>query len=156
MRAIPRRSIFSAARSPRPAMPRRSSTSSPIPRRSRPSGGNSPRTSMRTGLRSSSEQRERPPMKKSTRVNHPPRVELAGDNHPLVAPIYQTVKFEFESLADTEAYLRGERPGFFYTRTSNPTTRQLEQLLAELHRRQHCLLTASPLPALSPPLLALT
>ena len=35
-------------------------------------------------------------MKKTTRVNHPPRVELAPDNHPVVAPIYQTVKFEFD------------------------------------------------------------
>jgi len=69
-------------------------------------------------------------MKKSTRVNHPPTVELPPGNHALVAPIYQTVKFEFDTLEDTERYLRGERPGFFYTRTSNPTTRQLEQLLA--------------------------
>ena len=37
-------------------------------------------------------------MKKGTRVNHPPRVELAPDNHPVVAPIYQTVKFEFPLL----------------------------------------------------------
>ncbi|TLY66884.1 MAG: hypothetical protein E6K46_11875 [Gammaproteobacteria bacterium] len=69
-------------------------------------------------------------MKKSTRVNHPPPVELPPDNRPLVAPIYQTVKFEFDTLEETERYLRGERPGFYYTRGSNPTTRQLEQLLA--------------------------
>ena len=40
-------------------------------------------------------------MKKPTRVNHPPRVELAPDNHPVVAPIYQTVKFDFDSLGET-------------------------------------------------------
>jgi cystathionine beta-lyase/cystathionine gamma-synthase len=95
-------------------------------------------------------------MKKSTRVNHPPRVELPPDNHPLVAPIYQTVKFDFESLAETEAYLRGERPGFFYTRTSNPTTRQLEELLAELQGREDCLVTGSGVAAISQALLALT
>jgi len=71
-------------------------------------------------------------MKKPTLVNHPPTVELPAGNRPLVAPIYQTVKFEFDTLEDTERYLRGERPGFFYTRASNPTTRQLEQLLAQL------------------------
>ena len=54
-------------------------------------------------------------MKKSTRVNHPPTVELPPGNHALVAPIYQTVKFEFDTLEDTEQYLRGERPGFFNT-----------------------------------------
>ncbi len=95
-------------------------------------------------------------MKKSTRVNHPPPVELAADNHAVVAPIYQSVKFEFDSLAETERYLRGERPGFFYTRASNPTTRQLELLLAELQGRQECLVTASGVGAVAQTLLALT
>jgi cystathionine beta-lyase/cystathionine gamma-synthase len=95
-------------------------------------------------------------MKKPTRVNHPPAVELPPGNHPLVAPIYQSVKFEFDTLADTEAYLRGERPGFFYSRGSNPTTRQLELLLAELQGRDDCLVTASGVGAISQALLALT
>lgn len=95
-------------------------------------------------------------MKKPTRVNHPPAVELPPGNHALVAPIYQTVKFEFETLADTEAFLRGERPGFYYTRASNPTTRQLEQLLAELQGREDCLVTASGVGAIAQTLLALT
>ena len=95
-------------------------------------------------------------MKKTTRVNHPPTVELPPDNHAVVAPIYQTVKFEFDSLAETERYFRGERPGFFYTRASNPTTRQLELLLAELQGREECLVTASGVGAISQALLALT
>ncbi|HEX8756239.1 MAG TPA: aminotransferase class I/II-fold pyridoxal phosphate-dependent enzyme [Steroidobacteraceae bacterium] len=95
-------------------------------------------------------------MKKSTRVNHPPPVELAPDNHAVVAPIYQSVKFEFDSLAETERYLRGERPGFFYTRASNPTTRQLELLLAEMQGREECLVTASGVGAVAQTLLALT
>ncbi|MFZ0498549.1 MAG: aminotransferase class I/II-fold pyridoxal phosphate-dependent enzyme [Steroidobacteraceae bacterium] len=95
-------------------------------------------------------------MKKPTRVNHPPPVELAADNHAVVAPIYQSVKFEFETLAETERYLRGERPGFFYTRASNPTTRQLELLLAELQGREECLVTASGVGAVAQTLLALT
>jgi len=95
-------------------------------------------------------------MKKSTRVNHPPAVELPPGNHPLVAPIYQSVKFEFASAAETEEYLRGERPGFYYSRASNPTTRQLELLLAELQERDDCLVTASGLGAVAQTLLALT
>jgi cystathionine beta-lyase/cystathionine gamma-synthase len=95
-------------------------------------------------------------MKKPTRVNHPPAVELPAGNRAVVAPIYQTVKFEFETLADTEAFLRGERPGFLYTRASNPTTRQLEQLLAELQGREDCLVTASGIGAIAQTLLALT
>jgi len=95
-------------------------------------------------------------MKKPTRVNHPPRVELAPDNHPVVAPIYQTVKFEFDSLDETMKNLRGERPGFFYTRASNPTTRQLELTLAELQGREDCLVTASGVGAIAQALIALT
>ncbi|HSY04689.1 MAG TPA: PLP-dependent aspartate aminotransferase family protein [Steroidobacteraceae bacterium] len=95
-------------------------------------------------------------MKKTTRVNHPPAVELPPGNRPLVAPIYQTVKFTFATLAETEAHLRGERPGFYYSRTSNPTTRELEQLLAELQGREDCLVTASGVSAISQTLLALT
>jgi cystathionine beta-lyase/cystathionine gamma-synthase len=95
-------------------------------------------------------------MKKTTRVNHPPRVELPPDNHALVAPIYQSVKFEFDTVAETERYLRGERPGFYYSRASNPTNRQLELLLAELQGREDCLVTASGVGAISQALLALT
>jgi cystathionine beta-lyase/cystathionine gamma-synthase len=95
-------------------------------------------------------------MKKPTRVNHPPAVELPAGNHAVVAPIYQTVKFEFDTLAATEAFLRGEHPGFLYTRASNPTTRQLEQLLAELQGREDCLVTASGIGAIAQTLLTLT
>jgi cystathionine beta-lyase/cystathionine gamma-synthase len=95
-------------------------------------------------------------MKKPTRVNHPPEVPLPPGNRSVVAPIYQSVKFEFETLAETERYLRGERPGFFYTRSANPTTRQLEQLLAELQGRDDCLVTATGVGAIAQTLLALT
>jgi cystathionine beta-lyase/cystathionine gamma-synthase len=95
-------------------------------------------------------------MKKPTRVNHPPEVPLPPGNRAVVAPIYQSVKFEFETLAETERYLRGERPGFFYTRSANPTTRQLEQLLAELQGREDCLVTATGVGAIAQTLLALT
>jgi cystathionine beta-lyase/cystathionine gamma-synthase len=83
------------------------------------------------------------PMKKSTRVNHPPDVKVPEDNRPLVAPIYQSVKFEFDSVAETERVYRKERAGFHYSRRSNPTVRQLEVLLAELQGREEALATGS-------------
>jgi len=95
-------------------------------------------------------------MKKPTRVNHPPKVELPPGNRAVVAPIYQSVKFEFDTLEETERFLRGERPGFFYTRSSNPTNRQLEQLLAELQGREDCLVTATGVGAIAQTLLSLT
>ncbi len=95
-------------------------------------------------------------MKKSTSVNHPPQVELPAGNRPLVTPIYQSVKFDFESLDDTLEFLRGDRPGFFYSRAANPTTRQLELQLAGMQGRDDCVVTGSGVGAISQALLALT
>src|SRR5580698_1388946 len=95
-------------------------------------------------------------MKKSTRVNHPPTVEVPADNRPVVAPIYQTVKFEFDTVDDTLRSLRGDRPGFFYLRSSNPTTRQLELTLAQLQGREDCVVCGSGDGAVAQTLLSLT
>jgi cystathionine beta-lyase/cystathionine gamma-synthase len=95
-------------------------------------------------------------MKKPTLVNHPPNVSPPPGNQPVIAPIYQSVKFEFESVDDTLRMLRGEAPGYFYMRASNPTTRQLELTLAQLQGREDCLATASGVNAIAQTLLALT
>jgi cystathionine beta-lyase/cystathionine gamma-synthase len=94
-------------------------------------------------------------MKNNTLVNHPPVVELAADNRPLVAPIYQSVKFSFDSTEETLRYQRNEREGFFYSRTSNPTLRQLGLLLSGLQGRDGFLLTGSGVATISATLLAL-
>src|SRR5688572_26892403 len=94
-------------------------------------------------------------MKGPTRVNHPPEVQVPAGNRPLVAPIYQSVKFTFDSVAETEKHNRGEREGYSYSRVSNPTLRQLELTLAELQGRDACLLTASGVAAVNLTLLAL-
>lgn len=94
-------------------------------------------------------------MKPRTRVNHPPKVEVPPDNRPLVAPIYQSVKFSLDSVEETERYSRGEREAFVYSRVSNPTLRQLEQTLSELQGREGCLLTASGVAAVNLALLSL-
>jgi cystathionine beta-lyase/cystathionine gamma-synthase len=95
-------------------------------------------------------------MKKPTLVNHPPVTSPPPGNLPVIAPIYQSVKFEFESIEDTLRMLRGEAPGYFYMRASNPTTRQLELTLAQLQGRDDCLATASGVNAIAQTLIALT
>ena len=95
-------------------------------------------------------------MKKPTRANHPPDTTLPADNRSVVAPIYQTVKFEFDSVEETLKALRGERPGYFYSRSSNPTTRQLELTLAELQGRQDCVVCATGVGVVAQSLLSLT
>jgi cystathionine beta-lyase/cystathionine gamma-synthase len=94
-------------------------------------------------------------MKEKTRVAHPPRVTLAEDNQPLVAPVYQSVKFEFPTVAETLRSLRGERDGFFYSRSANPTTRQLEQSLAALQGRDEAIVCASGVGAIAQTLVGL-
>lgn len=94
-------------------------------------------------------------MKNRTRVNHPPAAPIAGDNRPLVAPIHQSVKFTLDTIAECERLFRGEREGYYYTRTSNPTTRQLERLLAELQGREDCICVGSGVAAVSATLFAL-
>jgi cystathionine beta-lyase/cystathionine gamma-synthase len=94
-------------------------------------------------------------MKKQSRVNHPRRIELADDNRPLTSPIYQSVKFTFDSVDETLRMLRGEREGFYYSRSTNPTVTELAQLLAELQGRDAAVLTGSGVASISVPLLAL-
>jgi cystathionine beta-lyase/cystathionine gamma-synthase len=94
-------------------------------------------------------------MKHNTFVNHPPPAEPAPDNRPLVAPIYQSVKFSFDDTDETLRYLKGERAGFYYSRNSNPTLRQLELTLAGLQGREDCLLVGSGVATIASAALAL-
>ena len=94
-------------------------------------------------------------MKEKTRLVHPPRVTPPDDNPPLVAPLYQSVKFEHDTVADTLRALRGEREGFFYSRSSNPTTRQLEQTLAAMQGREDAIVCGSGVGAIAQALLGL-
>ena len=82
-------------------------------------------------------------MKTNTLTNHPPIVPVATDNSPLVAPIYQSVKFTFDDLAEAQRHAQGARDGYAYSRIDNPTLRQLELTLAAMQGRSHCVLTSS-------------
>ncbi|HEX6996641.1 MAG TPA: PLP-dependent aspartate aminotransferase family protein [Gammaproteobacteria bacterium] len=86
-------------------------------------------------------------MKKETRVNHPPEVRPPAGNRSLVEPIYRSVKFTYPSI---EASLSPEAKelGFDYTRDSNPTTRALELLAAELQERDDGICTATGMAAI--------
>src|ERR1700691_4666127 len=94
-------------------------------------------------------------MEKNTLVNHPPDAPLPADNRPLVAPIYQSVKFSFDDTEETLRYLRGQREGFYYSRSANPTLKQLQLLLARLQGRDDCLLTGSGVATIAASLLSL-
>ena len=94
-------------------------------------------------------------MKPRTRANHPPSTPLPTGNRPLVAPIYQSVKFELEDLAQTELAWAGPGHGFHYSRVANPTVADLEALLAELQGREACVAVGSGLAAVAVALIGL-
>ena len=95
-------------------------------------------------------------MDKFTRLNHPPEVPPPAGNRPVVTPIYQSVKFEFDTVEETVRNWRGDSPGYNYQRSSNPNSRQLELTLAELQGRADCLVCASGVGVLANTLLSLT
>src|ERR1035441_2281739 len=94
-------------------------------------------------------------MKDDTFVNHPPAVDVPPDNRPLVAPNFQSVKFSFAHAPEPLRCSRGERDGYFCSRSANPTLRQLELLLARLQGRDDCLLVGSGVATIAATVLAL-
>lgn len=85
-------------------------------------------------------------MKKETRVTHQPAVDLPDGNRSVVDPVYRSVKFTFPTI-QSGMTAEARRDGFDYTRDSNPTTRQLECLSAELQGRDDAICVASGMAA---------
>ncbi|RPI64794.1 MAG: PLP-dependent transferase, partial [Lysobacterales bacterium] len=86
-------------------------------------------------------------MKKQTRVTHPKAVELLAGNVAVVPPVHRSVKFTYPTIADSLTPEAKEH-GFDYTRDSNPTTRELELLAAELQDRDDAIATGSGMAAI--------
>lgn len=94
-------------------------------------------------------------MKQKTRLVHPPQVKVPPENRPLVAPLYQSVKFEHDTVAATLGALRGDTEGYFYSRSANPTTRLLERTLADLQGREDAIVCSSGVGAIAQTLFGL-
>jgi cystathionine beta-lyase/cystathionine gamma-synthase len=73
-------------------------------------------------------------------------VELPDGNRSLVDPVYRSVKFTFPTI-ESGMTVEARRDGFDYMRDSNPTTRQLERLSAELQDRDDAICVASGMAA---------
>ena len=84
----------------------------------------------------------------ASRLNHPPEVELKSGNKPILSPVYHSAKF---TMSDEYPYW----DQFVYSRVANPTTRQLELTLAEIQKREDCIVVSSGIAALSGTFLAL-
>lgn len=88
-------------------------------------------------------------MKPETQLVHLPAVEVPADNPPLVAPIYQSVKFTAPDA------LRAQQAPWHYARVANPTTRQLELSLAHLQGRDDAIVCATGVGVIAQTLFAL-
>jgi cystathionine beta-lyase/cystathionine gamma-synthase len=86
-------------------------------------------------------------MKKETRTIHQPEVPLPEGNTSLIGPVYRSVKFTFRTIADSLSH-EARAGGFEYTRNSNPTTRQLELLCAELQDRDDAIAVGTGMAAI--------
>jgi cystathionine beta-lyase/cystathionine gamma-synthase len=86
-------------------------------------------------------------MKKQTRVTHPKEIKLLDGNDSVVPPVYRTVKFTYPTIA-ASLTAEAKEHGFDYTRDSNPTTRELELLAAELQDRDDAIATGSGMAAI--------
>jgi len=86
-------------------------------------------------------------MKKQTRVTHPRGVKLLDGNDAVVSPVYRSVKFTYPTIAESLT-AESKEHGFDYTRDSNPTTRELELLTAELQDRDDAIAVGSGMAAI--------
>ncbi|MDO6427369.1 methionine gamma-lyase [Thalassotalea sp. 1_MG-2023] len=71
----------------------------------------------------------------------------------LASPLYQTSTFTFDNAEQGAQRFAGEAEGYMYTRLGNPTTRELEQRMAQLEGTEDAAATATGMAAVSAALL---
>ncbi len=76
------------------------------------------------------------------------------DFTPVSTPIYHTVGYVYDSMADLDAIFGGTRPGFVYPRYGTPTNEALERAIATLEGGETALSFASGMAAIHAALLA--
>lgn len=81
--------------------------------------------------------------------------ETAPDQHgALVAPLYQTSTFIFDSTEQGGQRFAGEEAGYIYSRLGNPTVNQLEQRVAQLEGMQAGAASATGMGAIAATMMA--
>src|SRR5271154_4927220 len=73
----------------------------------------------------------------------------ATEKGALTPPIFMTSTYAFESAEAGSEMFRGERPGYIYGRTRNPTQALLEERMASLEGGEAALVVASGMAAIS-------
>ena len=89
----------------------------------------------------------------STRAIHGGKIPDA--NKSVVAPIYQTATFRYDSVEEGARLGAETGPGYFYTRWGNPTTDLFEQKMALLEGGEAALATSSGMAAIATAVMSL-
>ena len=84
----------------------------------------------------------------ATRLIHTAEGALPGAL-PLTTPVYETTTFVFDSTADLQAYIDGDRERFFYSRYENPSLVALEAKLAQAENAEAAMVFASGMGAIA-------
>ncbi|MBN2548057.1 MAG: PLP-dependent transferase [Anaerolineales bacterium] len=89
-----------------------------------------------------------------TRAVHAGERMPAGEYFPVSTPIWPTVGYSYESMAEMDAVFAGERRGYVYLRYANPTVNAFEQAVASLEGGEAAQAYASGMAAIHAALLA--
>ncbi len=90
----------------------------------------------------------------ATRLVHAGERSGTPTGQPVATPIYASTTFTYGSMADADAVLGGEKPGYIYTRYGNPTVAALEQAILSLEGGVAAIAYASGMAALHAAVLA--
>lgn len=90
----------------------------------------------------------------ATRLVHAGERLGTPTGQPVSTPIYASTTFTYGSMADADAVLGGEKPGYIYTRYGNPTVAALEQAILSLEGGVSACAYASGMAALHAAVLA--
>ncbi len=90
----------------------------------------------------------------ATRLVHAGERLGTPTGHPTSTPIYASTTFTYGSMAEADAVLGGEKPGYIYTRYGNPTIASLEQAILSLEGGVSACAYASGMAALHAAVLA--
>jgi cystathionine beta-lyase/cystathionine gamma-synthase len=96
-----------------------------------------------------------PSLSFATQAVHAGERSPKPDFTPVTTPIYQSASFVYDTLETMDAIFGGERPGYVYTRYSNPTVAALERAVATLEGGETAVAYASGMAAIHATLLAL-
>lgn len=81
---------------------------------------------------------------------HDSKIDLPEEDNPsLFPPLYDSIKYSFDSSSKVLDLFSGKRSGYLYSRYKNPNSEQLADCLSKIQNKQHSLLAPSGVSAIT-------